>query len=94
MFTVDSDAWKAATATAQIEVCGYSRAQIEMEAMEQAAEFFDCSRDEIVLTAPAVFDVKGRSGEHPFRPTEWRGVFDLAHVSVESRSTVLADDEG
>lgn len=90
MFTIDADAWKYATATAEIQVPGYSRGEMEMEAMEQAADFFQCSREEIVLTAPSEFAVRESEGEYPFRPKTWHGTFKLAHISVEQRNMVLA----
>lgn len=95
MFTVDADAWQYATATAEFSVPGYSRTQIETDALELAAGFLDCGRDEIVLTKAPVFHVSRAEGEYPFRPAEWTGVFHVAHVSVEQRNMVLSrqDDD-
>jgi len=95
MFTIDPEAFAYATAKATISVRGHSLAQIEMDALEIAADFFGCSRDEIVLTAPPDFTVEKSEGEYPFRPKEWLGEFRLAHVSVERRNAFLsrADDD-
>lgn len=63
MFTIDPEAFAYATARATISVRGHSLAQIEMDALEIAADFFGCNRDEIVLTSPPDFTVEKSEGE-------------------------------
>ncbi len=93
MFTVDPNAMKYAMTLASFQVQGYSLAQIEMEAMECAASFFECNRDEIVLIEPSEFQVFASEKEFPYRPKTWIGTFKLAHISVEQRNMVLATQD-
>lgn len=89
MLKIDYEAQASASAFVDIVMTGYSMTQIELDAIDQAAGFFQCSADEVVLVAPPRFHVQERRGVEPFEPIVWQGQFQLALVSAERNHLVV-----
>jgi hypothetical protein len=95
MLKIDYEALGSATAFLRLEVTGYALAQIELDVIDQAARFFQCGADEIVLVGAPTYEVISRDAIAPFAPKFWRGKFHLALVSVDRNHLMVnAPGEG